>query len=412
MPDANDQFDLPRWHTAHSPALLVPAAEQHAGLARSASFAGASSSQRNRRHSFLTADSDSHTMQPQSAFYPPPPHFPTQPPPNSAPSESFPDIYYPKRIPPAVETASSRSPMRMQTTPLLDPYSPQQAQYSPSTQYQYPAQAQQQFAHNRSISHPKHEPLTPPVSQSYASPPSAHPGSSYAPSSTSYVPPFAMDTSSPHPSPQAQAHLAAQPSSRTHSHSNPSTPISYVHGPHAPNTQYYAPESQMVVDPPPKRRVSGFRRVRTAHDLQPRVENNSAGRRVTADGIYLSVRPHCPFPNESLSSILQPLRQLTTNLVETYHICNPQFRYESAHNPRRVLTKPSKPAHNDGYDNEDYDYVLYVNDWLGTEEGHKSVLDFYHARQVNNLAFQVLDSRYPRSRHLWTGGKVPKYENT
>jgi dual specificity protein kinase YAK1 len=70
----------------------------------------------------------------------------------------------------------------------------------------------------------------------------------------------------------------------------------------------------------------------------------------------------------------QPLRQLTTNLLDTFHICNPQFRYESTHNPRRVLTKPSKPAHNEGYDNDDYDYILYVNDWLGTEEGHKYVL--------------------------------------
>lgn len=57
--------------------------------------------------------------------------------------------------------------------------------------------------------------------------------------------------------------------------------------------------------------------------------------------------------------------------METYRICNPQFHYESTHNPRRVLTKPSKPAHNDGYDNDDYDYILYVNDWLGTEDGHK-----------------------------------------
>ena len=39
-----------------------------------------------------------------------------------------------------------------------------------------------------------------------------------------------------------------------------------------------------------------------------------------------------------------------------------------------MLTKPSKPAHNEGYDNDDYDYILYVNDWLGTEEGHKYVL--------------------------------------
>ncbi|KAF9010538.1 kinase-like domain-containing protein [Cyathus striatus] len=115
----------------------------------------------------------------------------------------------------------------------------------------------------------------------------------------------------------------------------------------------------MAVDPPPSRkpRAAGFRRVRTAHDLQPRVDMPPAGRRMGSDGTYLS-----------------PLRQLTTNIVETYHICNPQFRYESTHNPRRVLTKPSKPAHNEGYDNEDYDYILYVNDWLGTEEGHKYLI--------------------------------------
>jgi dual specificity protein kinase YAK1 len=55
-------------------------------------------------------------------------------------------------------------------------------------------------------------------------------------------------------------------------------------------------------------------------------------------------------------------------------VCNPAFRYESSHNPRRVLTKPSKAAHNDGYDNEDYDYILYVNDILGSEEKDRYVL--------------------------------------
>ena len=24
--------------------------------------------------------------------------------------------------------------------------------------------------------------------------------------------------------------------------------------------------------------------------------------------------------------------------------------------------------HNEGYDNEDYDYILYVNDWLGNDQ--------------------------------------------
>lgn len=75
----------------------------------------------------------------------------------------------------------------------------------------------------------------------------------------------------------------------------------------------------------------------------------------------------------------QPLRLLTTHIVDTYRICNPQFRYESTHNPRRVLTKPSKPVHNEGYDNEDYDYILYVNDCLGSDDGHKYVLFFIQA---------------------------------
>ncbi|KIJ68002.1 hypothetical protein HYDPIDRAFT_83234 [Hydnomerulius pinastri MD-312] len=115
----------------------------------------------------------------------------------------------------------------------------------------------------------------------------------------------------------------------------------------------------MVVDAAPqhRRRASGFRRVRDNRDLRPYVNNQQAGRRVDANGVILS-----------------PLRQLTTNILDTYHICNPQFRYESGHNPRRVLTKPSKPSHNDGYDNEDYDYILYVNDWLGNEDGHNRYL--------------------------------------
>ncbi|EPQ57311.1 kinase-like protein [Gloeophyllum trabeum ATCC 11539] len=116
----------------------------------------------------------------------------------------------------------------------------------------------------------------------------------------------------------------------------------------------------MMVDGPSAKhaqRTSGFRRVRDQRDLRPNVNPQPAGRRIDSDGNFLS-----------------PLRQLTTNLVDTYHICNPQFRYESTHNPRRVLTKPSKPVHNDGYDNEDYDYILYVNDWLGTEEGHKYLI--------------------------------------
>jgi dual specificity protein kinase YAK1 len=65
---------------------------------------------------------------------------------------------------------------------------------------------------------------------------------------------------------------------------------------------------------------------------------------------------------------------MTAYLHHTYHLVNPAFFYELSFNPRRVLTKPSKPMHNDGHDNEDSDYILYVNDWLGAEEGNRYLI--------------------------------------
>jgi len=57
-----------------------------------------------------------------------------------------------------------------------------------------------------------------------------------------------------------------------------------------------------------------------------------------------------------------------------------------------VLTKPSKPAHNEGYDNDDYDYILYVNDWLGTEEGHKCVFSsFNESIFLTTFRYLILD---------------------
>ena len=38
-------------------------------------------------------------------------------------------------------------------------------------------------------------------------------------------------------------------------------------------------------------------------------------------------------------------------------------------NPRRELTYPSEPVHNNGYDNLDFDYILRVSDTINTPEG-------------------------------------------
>lgn len=102
--------------------------------------------------------------------------------------------------------------------------------------------------------------------------------------------------------------------------------------------------------------VPRFKKVKTMQELNPRVNAQPLHRRANPEGGFIS-----------------PLQSLTSYLPATYRICNPNFKYESSRNPRRVLTKPSKGTKNDGYDNDDSDYILYVNDILGSEEaGHKN----------------------------------------
>ena len=102
--------------------------------------------------------------------------------------------------------------------------------------------------------------------------------------------------------------------------------------------------------------VPRFRKLDSVQDLQPRINPQPAFRRANPEGGFIS-----------------PLQALTTHLPSTYRICNPAFQYESSRNPRRVLTKPSKGTKNDGFDNEDSDYILFVNDILGNEDnGHKN----------------------------------------
>lgn len=134
--------------------------------------------------------------------------------------------------------------------------------------------------------------------------------------------------------------------------------------------EYYQQSGPQMATPssarpgPPSRQASQrstgpvprFHRVKTAQDVRPKINTQPAYRRANPEGGFIS-----------------PLQALTTYLPATYRICNPSFKYESSRNPRRVLTKPSKGTKNDGYDNEDSDYILYVNDILGSEEaGHKN----------------------------------------
>lgn len=99
-----------------------------------------------------------------------------------------------------------------------------------------------------------------------------------------------------------------------------------------------------------------MRRVAEA-GLRPRRNTQPPMRRARPEGGFLS-----------------PVQAATTHLTQTYRICNPGFNYQTSNNPRRVLTKPSEGVNNHGYDNEDSDYILYVNDVLGIDEGHKYLI--------------------------------------
>ena len=59
--------------------------------------------------------------------------------------------------------------------------------------------------------------------------------------------------------------------------------------------------------------------------------------------------------------ILQLVARLTKDIIETYQICNPQFKYSEELNPKRYLTSPSIGVLNDGHDNVNSDLILTVN---------------------------------------------------
>ncbi|SCV03582.1 LANO_0G05006g1_1 [Lachancea nothofagi CBS 11611] len=95
-------------------------------------------------------------------------------------------------------------------------------------------------------------------------------------------------------------------------------------------------------------------RVSTRHELRPTLNATPKYRRASLN-----------------SRTVSPLVALTSSLTTTYTLCSPEFSYQTSRNPKRVLTKPSDGKHNNGNDNVNSDYILYVNDVLGTEQNRK-----------------------------------------
>lgn len=222
------------------------------------------------------------------------------------------------------ESAAARrySPMN------LSPTSPYVASSQPPAQSTYTSFTPQTQTSRQSPTR-SNPYMSPP--QSYYSPPASRP---HAPQ----LPPIQSNMSPESYYPQsatAQLNAVYSREARSPRTTNPNTPQLPPIGPSS---------------------VPKFTKCNNIKDLDPKVNTQPPFRRANPEGGFIS-----------------PLQALTTHLPSTYRICNPNFKYESSRNPRRVLTKPSKGVKNDGYDNEDSDYILYVNDILGSEEsGHKN----------------------------------------
>ena len=231
-------------------------------------------------------------------------------------------------------TASRYSPMNTSpTTPYVaspqqqqPPQYQQQQQLSPNHYASYTPQQSARQSPNR-----QNQYSSPPQQRHYTSPPAS------ARTHASHLPPIQSVVSSPH---SYYPQSATQQLNAVFGHDFEPMKV--------PQPEQTAPGTK---DPVPQ-----FAKVHSVTELEPRVISQPPFRRANPEGGFIS-----------------PLQALTTHLPATYRICNPTFQYESSRNPRRVLTKPSKGVKNDGYDNEDSDYILYVNDILGSEEtNHKN----------------------------------------
>lgn len=82
-------------------------------------------------------------------------------------------------------------------------------------------------------------------------------------------------------------------------------------------------------------------------------------------------------PSESFRSWkqLRPVNCATGRILDSFKAVNPKFEYKPKYTPpKRILTNPSIPRHNEGNDNENYDLIMHVGDVLGSSTaGEQSV---------------------------------------
>jgi len=86
------------------------------------------------------------------------------------------------------------------------------------------------------------------------------------------------------------------------------------------------------------------------------------------------------------------MKGLTTNILDTFKKCNPQFFYNPTANPKRCLTYPPEGClfcvsffncwlaiYNDGYDNIFNEYIIYLNEIIKSPENHEYPIQNKHS---------------------------------
>ena len=79
---------------------------------------------------------------------------------------------------------------------------------------------------------------------------------------------------------------------------------------------------------------------------------------------------------------MQFVARLTTDIIQIYEKCNPEFKYSESLNPKRFLTNPAVPVHNDGLDNANSDLILYVNLELVNRKSDRRLVFFFLKYQL------------------------------
>jgi dual specificity protein kinase YAK1 len=88
---------------------------------------------------------------------------------------------------------------------------------------------------------------------------------------------------------------------------------------------------------------------------------------------------------------MQFVARLTTDIVQTFEKCNPEFKYSESLNPKRFLTNPAVPVHNDGLDNANSDLILYVNQELINRKSNRRLV-FSHTFFFTNYGLTLINN--------------------